>query len=179
MEKMNNCSFIGNLTRDVELRYSASGMAFAKSAIAVSHKFTSNGEKKESVLFLDFTVFGKSAETFNQYVRKGNKVALIGRLDFEQWTDNNNQKRSKHTLSVDSFEFLTPRDTNNAQNNQNGGYSAPVQQNQAQSYQPQPQNAPVVQYEQQQSDGSYQATPPPQNPNTPPSIDIDDDDIPF
>ena len=47
---MNSIQLIGNLTKDSEMRYSASGMAFAKSAIAVTHKFTSNGEKKEKVI---------------------------------------------------------------------------------------------------------------------------------
>ena len=192
---MNQCNFIGNMTRDIELRYSQGGMAFAKSAIAVSHKFTSNGEKKESVMYLDFTVFGKSAETFNQYVRKGNKVALVGRLDFEQWTDQNGQKRSKHTLAVDTFEFLTPKSDGNQQNpaqNQNQGqnyqpqqnqaYSPPMNQNNNPAQNGQQYQAPAPQYEQQQENGSYKAVPPPrqhQGQQQIPSIDIDEDEIPF
>jgi single-strand DNA-binding protein len=66
----NKVVMIGNLTRDIELRYLPSGSALAKSAIATSHKYkTQAGEQKEEVCFLDFSVFGKSAEILNQYVR--------------------------------------------------------------------------------------------------------------
>ena len=139
-------------------------------------------------MFLDFTVFGKSAETFNQYVRKGNKVALSGRLDFEQWEDNNGQKRSKHSLSVESFEFLTPRSEGNAQNNQNNqnnaqsyqpqqnqAYSPPMNQNVNPAQNGQPYQAPVPQYEQQQQNGTYLPTPPPATTQ----IDMDEDELPF
>lgn len=52
-----------------------------------SHKYkTQTGEQKEEVCFLEFSVFGKQAEILNQYVRKGSKVMLEGRLVLEQWT---------------------------------------------------------------------------------------------
>ena len=98
---------IGNLTRDIELKYLPSGSAIAKSAIATSHKYKmQNGEQKEEVCFLDFTVFGKGAEILNQYVKKGSKVMLEGRLIFEQWQANDGTNRNRHTLRVDEFKFL-------------------------------------------------------------------------
>ena len=81
----NKTILVGNLTRDIELRYTNGGTALAKTAIATTRKFTSNGEKKEEVCFVDITFFGKSAEIANQYLRKGSKCLVEGRLMFEQW----------------------------------------------------------------------------------------------
>ncbi len=61
----NKVVLVGNLTKDIELRYSQSGTAIAKTAIATSRKFTSNGDKKEEVMFVDLTFFGRSAEVAN------------------------------------------------------------------------------------------------------------------
>ena len=97
---------VGNLTRDIELRYSQAGMAIAKTAIATSRKFTSNGEKKEEVCFVDITFFGRSAEVANQYLHKGSKVLIEGRLQFDQWVDQNGGKRSKHSIAVETMQML-------------------------------------------------------------------------
>lgn len=102
----NKVVIVGNLTRDIELRYTPSGAAIGKSAIAATHKFTINGEKKEDTCFIDISFFGKGAEIANQYLRKGSKLLIEGRLKFEQWTDQNGQNRSKHSISVESMEML-------------------------------------------------------------------------
>ena len=103
----NKVVLVGNLTRDIEMRFSQGGMAIAKTAIATSRKFKSNtGEQKEEVCFVDITFFGRSAEVANQYLRKGSKALVEGRLQFEQWTDQNGQKRSKHGVSVDVMQML-------------------------------------------------------------------------
>lgn len=106
----NKVVIVGNLTRDIELRYTTSGAAIGKSAIAATHKFTINGEKKEDTCFIDISFFGKGAEIANQYLRKGSKLLIEGRLKFEQWTDQNGQNRSKHTISVESMEMLGSKD---------------------------------------------------------------------
>ena len=78
---------VGRLTRDIDLRYLPSGSAIAKSTIATSHSYKSqDGQKKEETCFLDFNIFGRTAEVANQYLRKGSKVLLEGRLVLEQWT---------------------------------------------------------------------------------------------
>jgi len=103
----NKVVLVGNLTRDIEMKFSQAGMAIAKSAIATSRKFKSNtGEQKEEVCFVDITFFGRSAEIANQYLRKGSKILVEGRLVFEQWTDQNGQKRSKHGVTVDVMQML-------------------------------------------------------------------------
>lgn len=104
---------VGNLTRDIDLRYLSNGSAIAKSAIATSYKYKSTtGEQKDEVCFLDFNIFGRSAEVANQYLKKGSKVLLEGRLVFEQWTAQDGSTRSKHSLRVDTMKML---DSNNTQ----------------------------------------------------------------
>lgn len=106
----NKVILIGNLTRDIELRYSQNGSAIAKTAIATSRKFTLNGEKKEETCFVDITFFGRSGEVANQYLRKGSKILVEGRLSFEQWVDQQSgQKRSKHSVIVETMQMLDTR----------------------------------------------------------------------
>ena len=112
----NKIILVGNLTRDIEIRYTQGGMTIAKTAIATSRKFKSNtGEQKEEVCFVDITFFGRSAEVANQYLRKGSKVLVEGRLQFEQWSDQNGQKRSKHGVIVETMQMLDSK--NNASSN--------------------------------------------------------------
>ena len=124
---MNKVIMIGHLARDIELRYTQSQMAIGKTAIAVTRKYTLNGEKREETCFIDLTFFGKQAEIANQYLSKGSKLLVEGRLKFDQWTDNNGQNRSKHTVAVESMEML-----GQAQNNTQNGH---MQQKQPQRQQ--------------------------------------------
>lgn len=189
----NKVILVGNLTRDIELRYSQSGMGIANTAIATSRRYTSNGEKKEEVCFVDITFFARSAEIANQYLRKGSKILVEGRLNFDQWVDQNGQKRSKHSVVVETMQMLDSKGDNpganaypqdNAQQPQQG-YSQPQQQ-QAQSYQA-PQQQQSYAQPQQQSYGQPQqqqqsyGQPAQQMPNAHqvPEIDIDEDEIPF
>ncbi len=174
----NKVIMVGNLTRDIELRYAQSGTGIAKTAIATSRKFTSNGEKKEEVCFVDITFFGRSAEVANQYLRKGSKILVEGRLQFEQWVDQNGGKRSKHSVIVETMQMLDSRGDaqqgGNSGYNQNQGYNAPAQQNAYE--QPQQGNAYNAPQQQQQQQ-NRQATSMPEN--NLPEIDIDEDEIPF
>jgi single-strand DNA-binding protein len=202
----NKIILVGNLTRDIELRYTNGGTALAKTAIATTRKFSTNGEKKEEVCFVDITFFGRSAEVANQYLRKGSKCLVEGRLMFEQWTDQQGQKRSKHSVTVESMQMLDSKsDSQNgggynapAQNDNQGmtqsfggseAYNAPVQpqtqyqppQQQQQSMQ-QPKAQQQTAYQGGQQQGGY--NPLPAQPNyqpqtTIPEIDIDEDEIPF
>ena len=181
----NKVIMIGNLTRDIELKYLPSGSAVANSAIATSHRYKlQSGEQKEEVCFMEFSVFGKQGEILNQYVRKGSKVMLEGRLIFEQWTAQDGSKRSRHTLRVENFKFLDSKADSMNQNNQMGGYGQPQQA--PQYSQPQTQYTPPVQnsYEapaQQpvQNQGGMNAQPQQSYEQNIPTIDIDNDEIPF
>ena len=104
-------TIIGNLTKDIELRYTASGMAIGNTAIASTHKFNAaNGEKREETCFIDVTFMDKSAEIANQYLAKGSRIFIEGRLKFDRWTDNNGQNRSKHSVVVDKMIMLDTKD---------------------------------------------------------------------
>jgi len=186
----NKIILVGNLTRDIELRYSQSGTAIANTAIATSRKFTQNGEKKEEVCFVDITFFGRSAEVANQYLRKGSKILVEGRLNFDQWVDKQNgQKRSKHSVIAETMQMLDSKP-----DNQSGGYNAPSQdetpsyqqpaQQQQQSYNPPQQQQSYQAPQQQQPQQGYNNQANAQSrqmpsPDSVPVIDIDEDDIPF
>ncbi len=159
----NKVILIGNLTRDVELRYLPSGQALAKCGIATNRRYKdASGAQKDETMFIDFTVWGRSAEVANQYLHKGSRVLLEGRLTLEQWTDQNGQKRSRHSITVENLKMLDRKGENEAP--AQGGYREPA----APSSQP--------------SQAAYTA-PQKQQPAQPsqelPSIDIDEDDIPF
>lgn len=171
----NKVILVGNLTRDIELRYSQSGMGIANTAIATSRKFTSNGEKKEEVCFVDITFFARSAEVANQYLRKGSKILVEGRLNFDQWVDQSGQKRSKHSVVVETMQMLdTKGDNQGGQSQQQQSYKEsqddgryddkPQQQSQSRDYDNKPYVAP--QQEMPKADDI-------------PVIDIDEDEIPF
>ena len=107
----NKVILIGNLTRDVELRYTTSGAAVAKLGLAVNRtwKDRNTGEKRDETCFVDVNIFGRSAEVANQHLAKGRRILIEGRLVFEQWTDQNGQKRSKHSVAAESFQFMDAR----------------------------------------------------------------------
>ena len=146
----NKVVLVGNLTRDIELRYSQGGTGIANTAIATSRKFTQNGEKKEEVCFVDITFFGRSAEISNQYLRKGSKILVEGRLSFDQWVDQNGQKRSKHSVMVETMQMLDSKSDSQA------------------NQQPQQNHAAYREPQRQMPDASSL-----------PDIDIDEDAIPF
>lgn len=105
----NKVVLLGNLTRNVEISYSQNGSAIAKTGLATNRKFTVNGGKKEEVCFVDITFFGRSGEIANQYLRKGSKVLIEGRLSFDQWSDQNGQKHSKHSVIVETMQMIDSR----------------------------------------------------------------------
>ncbi len=169
---LNKVLLIGNLTRDVELRYSTGGAAISKLNLAVNRRWKdrNTGENKDEVMFIDITVFGRSAEIANQYLKKGSKVLIEGRLQLERWVDANGQNRNKHSVVAENLQFLDNKsdsnsnnsyqqNQNNYDNNQGGGY------NQQNSY-----NPPNEQYNAPQQK--------PSSPSTP-SAPIEDDEIPF
>jgi len=162
----NKIILAGNLTRDVEIRYTQGGSAIGSTAIATSRKFKSQtGEQKEEVLFVDLTFFGRTAEIANQYLRKGSKVLVDGRLKLDQWTAQDGTKRSKHSVTVENLQMLDTKGQSE-QMAQQGGYNAPVQQD---TYsQPAPSQSAPQQSQQQQAPAQ-----------SIPEIDINEDEIPF
>ncbi len=107
MASYNRIVLVGNLTRDPQLSYTPSNTAVCKFGMAMNHKFKDrDGNMREEVCFVDCTVFGRSGETFNQYMGKGRTVLVEGRLHLNQWTTPEGDKRSKHEVIVENFTFL-------------------------------------------------------------------------
>ena len=129
---MNKVVLIGNLTRDIELRYTQSGYCVGSAGIAVTRKFkNAQGETMEETCFIDVKFFGHTAEVANQYLRKGSKLAVEGRLRLEQWQDQSGQNRSKHVVEVESLEMLGSNQ--GGQSNQSSGTQTYAQSGGAQS----------------------------------------------
>ena len=108
----NKVILVGNLTRDIELRYLPSGGAIATVGIATSRKFKNkDGTQGEEVCFVDLTFFGRTAEVVNQYCHKGSKILAEGRLKLDTWIDKQSgQKRSKHGIVVESMQMLDSKE---------------------------------------------------------------------
>lgn len=103
----NKIILIGNITREIELRYSQSGTAIAKTGLATNRRRRdASGKNIDESMFIDIIFFGRSGEIANQYLRKGSKVLIEGRLQLEQWVDNNNHKQSKHSVIVENMQLL-------------------------------------------------------------------------
>lgn len=134
----NKVILVGNLTRDIELRYLNTGSAIGKTAIATNRKYTLNGVKKEEICFIDLTFWGKSAEIANQYLKKGSQVLIEGRLMQEVWQDQNGQNRSKHSITVENMKMLGGAPTNQKPTQQSSQYQNNPYQNSYQGYNLQP-----------------------------------------
>src|SRR2546421_315144 len=95
MASFNRVILMGNLTRDVEVKYLQSGMAVAEIGLAVNDRRKNQaGEWVEEVTFVDITLWGRTAEVAGEYLSKGSPVLIEGRLKLDQW-ETDGQKRSK------------------------------------------------------------------------------------
>lgn len=101
---------VGNLTRNPELKYLASGTAVVNGGIAFNRRFKQGEDLKEEVCFIDLVMFGKLAEAFAQYCSKGDPVVVGGRIQQRRWEDEHGGKHSKHELVVESWKTLKRRE---------------------------------------------------------------------
>lgn len=102
---MNNCVFIGRLTRKPELEV-AGETNVTRFSIAVGRKYKSQGETKEEVSFFDMVAWDKGAETICKYFDKGDAIVLYTSAKQETWTDRESGKnRSKVVFRVERFDF--------------------------------------------------------------------------
>lgn len=100
---LNNLSIQGNLVADVESRFTRDNLAIVTFRMANNRK----RDGKEEVLFLDVTMFGKTAEAFAKYHHKGKQVLLEGRLTMDEWNDKNTgAKRTKVKMIANSWHFI-------------------------------------------------------------------------
>ena len=96
MATLNKIFLIGNLTREVDLKYIPSGAAVANFGLAVNRTYTnSNGEKVDDVCYIDIVAWNRLAEICGEYLSKGQPIFVEGRLQLDSWEDQDGKKRSK------------------------------------------------------------------------------------
>ncbi len=110
MSTLNRVYLMGHVTRDPELRHTASGMAVSDLGIAVNDKYRNKqGEIVERACFADAVVWGRQAETCCEYLKKGAPVLVEGRLQLDQWQTESGEKRSRLRVCADRVQFLNRR----------------------------------------------------------------------
>ena len=175
---INRVNISGNLTHDSELRQTQGGNAVLSFGVAVTDRRRNpqTGEWEDFPNYVNCTLFGNRAQAIAQYLTKGVKVAVEGKLRWSQWQDRETGKnRSKLEVIVDEIEFMSSR-------NQNAPQSAPQPQYGQQNQQvyanpPQQQMAPqMAPQAPQMPHGGYQQQIPQ---NQPPMPDMYQEDIPF
>ncbi len=120
---LNRVILIGRMVRDPELRYTQSGSSVANFSIANNRSYSVSGERKEYVSFFNCIAWGKLGEAISQYCKKGHRIGIEGRLQQRSWDDQNGNKRSSVEVVVETFQFLTPKQVENGNNQQNGAPS--------------------------------------------------------
>ncbi|MBT8036570.1 MAG: single-stranded DNA-binding protein [Verrucomicrobiae bacterium] len=130
MASFNKVMLMGNVTRDIELRYTPKGTAVADIGLAVNRvRSGENGEKIEEVTFVDITLWGRTAEIAHQYAGKGRPLFVEGRLHMDSWEDKNSgQKRNKLKVIAENIQLLNAGGGGGGSQHQSGGNPAPQQQ---------------------------------------------------
>ena len=203
---LNKVMLIGNLGADPEVRYMPSGDTVTNISLATSRRWRDKqtGEQKEQTEWHRVTFFNignfKLAEIAGEYLKKGSKCYVEGRIQTRKWQDNTGQDRYSTEIIADQMQMLDSRTGGTGDFNQQGTYSAPQtnqqQQQQQQQQQPTPppaqqpfnqgqqtppqQQVPPAPVPQQQFNQQPPVPPPaPQNPASAPVSDDFDDDVPF
>jgi single-strand DNA-binding protein len=104
---LNRVFLIGNLTREPELRYTPNDTAVASFGLALNRSYQDqSGEWQEETDFVDITVWDRQAENASQYLEKGSRVFLEGRLDHQTWETDEGERRSKLEVTARNLIFL-------------------------------------------------------------------------
>src|SRR5439155_24274018 len=107
---MNKIMLIGNLGRDPEMNYTPSGVAVTKFSLAVNRiTKSSTGEKEKETEWFNIVAWQKLAEICNQYLHKGDKVYIEGRVQQRKYTDRNGVERNAFDVIANDMEMLTTK----------------------------------------------------------------------
>jgi len=107
MASLNSCSFIGNLTRDPEVKYLPNGDAVANCSIAVNESWKNKaGEKQERAEFINLTFYRKLAEIAGQYLKKGALTYVEGKMQTRKWQDKEGVDRYTTEIIVNQMQML-------------------------------------------------------------------------
>ncbi|MDX3775019.1 single-stranded DNA-binding protein [Chromatiaceae bacterium AAb-1] len=191
---INKVILIGNLGNDPEVRYMPQGGAVANITVATSESWTdkATNERKEQTEWHRVVIYQRLAEIAGEYLRKGSKVYIEGRLKTRKWQDQQGVERYTTEIVANDLQMLDSRGGDNPAPVAGSSMAQPVQQPRAPQQQAAPayqQSAPQQGYQQpqqagyqqrpaQQPQGGYNQNAPQQRPPAEPSIDFDDD-IPF
>jgi single-strand DNA-binding protein len=106
---MNKVMLIGNLTRDAEVRHTNSGFPITEMGIAVNdrRKNAQTGDWEEKPFFFNMKMLGERGEKIAQYLTKGKKVAVVGRLEYRAWETPAGEKRSVVEVVVEDLDFMS------------------------------------------------------------------------
>lgn len=113
---MNKVILIGRLTREPDIRYSRNGLAVAQYALAVDRKIKSG---EQNVDFINCVAFGKNAEFVEKYLNKGTKIAVVGRIQVDSYTNRDGRKIETTQVVVDEHEFAESKNTSGSGNSDN------------------------------------------------------------
>lgn len=109
---MNKVFLVGRLTRDPELRYSASNLATARTSLAVDRQFQREGEERQAD-FINIVAFGVRAETMKKYLTKGSQIAVDGRIQTGSYDGADGKKVYTTDVIIDNFQFLDSKGSRN------------------------------------------------------------------
>lgn len=117
---MNTTNQMGRLTKDLDLRYTGNGKAVASGTLAVTRNFK-NGNGEREADFLNFVIWGKSAESLANYTRKGSLIGITGRLQSRSYDNSDNQKVYVTEIVVEDYTLAETKETLENRIEQNGG----------------------------------------------------------
>jgi len=120
MAAYNRVVLVGNITREIELRYTQSGTAVTDVGLAINErKKNQSGEWVDDPQFIDITLWGRTAEVAGEYLGKGSPILIEGRLKLETW-ESDGQKRSKLKVIGERMQMLGKPEANSNTADQNG-----------------------------------------------------------
>ena len=128
---LNKVILIGNLGRDPEVRYLPSGDAVANFSIATSENWKDrNGQRQERTEWHNISMFGRLAEIAGQYLKKGSKVYIEGRIQSRKYTGKDGIERTAYDIVANEMKMLGSRNASGGSGNYDdqGGYQQPAQQ---------------------------------------------------
>ncbi len=127
---LNRVTLVGRLTRDPELRHTAGGDPICSMRVAVSSRSRDeNGGWGDKSNYFDVVVFGRQAETASNYLAKGRRIGIDGRLSWREWTAQDGAKRQSTEIVANDIFFLDSRGEGGGgggASSEGGGWSAPA-----------------------------------------------------
>ena len=115
MSDLNEVIVSGRLTRDSELRHTPNGTAVTDVIVASNRIWSKDSERQEETTFVDVTIWGRQAESLQEYLVKGRHIMVVGRLKLNKWETEQGDKRSKLTMVAEKIN-LTPGGGNGKNN---------------------------------------------------------------